>query len=132
MIIKIDNPVLIPEILKLAVKDDKFKIDSLRSMLNDALTRKDSLILIEKKDDVVRGFLFATIEFFQGEDSVFIQGCYVEQDAPQAGHELLAHVRNWGSNLGKEFIYFMTQRESGAWEKKYKFKVVSHVLKRRV
>lgn len=132
MVIEIKNPVLIPKILELASRIDKFEVDSLKNMLVDAITRDDSKILIEKKDEEVRGFLLSTVEFFNGEEVIFMQACYIEPDAPQAGHEMLNKIRQWGEDLGLKNIYFISRRDPAAFLRKYKFDMVSHVLRRRI
>jgi len=132
MIVKIDSPVLIPKILKLAEKMDKVEVDVLQNMLTQGLSRDDSMILIEQKDDEIRGFFYATTDYMNGELVVFVQACFIEPDAPQAGHEMLNKVRNWGGKKGLRYIYFMTKRESDGWERKYKFVTVSHLLRRRI
>ncbi len=132
MIIDITNPVLIPQILEMAEKIDKMEVEALEGMLTEGLARVDAKILLEKKDEQPRGFLYATVDYFNGEEVVFIQCCYIEPSAPQAGHELMNKIRDWGREQGLENIYFLTKRNAKAFQRKYGFENAYAVLKRRI
>ena len=132
MIIDVDNPVLIPNILKLAENIDKIELGALNDMLVQGIQRDDAKILIEKVEDRVRGFCYATMDYMNGELVVFVQACHIEPDAPQAGHELLNKLRQWGGSKGLRYMYFLSKRDSQAWNRKYKFELVSHLLRRRI
>jgi hypothetical protein len=132
MILQVDSPLMVPQVLRLAAKVDKLEVEVLENMLAQGLQRDDAMILIEKKDDDVRGFCYATMDYMEGELVVFIQACYIEPDAPQAGHEMLLRLRQWGGSKGLRYMYFLSRRDSAAWNRKYKFDVVSHLLRRRI
>ena len=132
MIQTIDNPILIPQILPLAEHIPDTNIEALERMLIEGVNSPNSKILIDKKDDDIRAFLYASIEGFRGEDVVFIQACYVSPQALNVGYELLTRIRQWAKEKKIKTLVMMTPRHLKAWAKKYRFKLVSHVLKREV
>lgn len=132
MIIEADNPMVVSQIFKLAEGIKNMNIEALKEMLAQGLQREDAKILIEKKEEEVRGFCYATVDYMEGELVVFIQSCYIDPSAPQAGQELLNRMRQWGGSKGLRYMYFLSGRDSEAWNRKYKFELVSHLLRRRI
>lgn len=131
MIQVIDNPILLFQILDMAKEIPDTPIDVLEKMLLEGIGSKDARIVIDKKDNTIRGFIFGTIEKFQGEDVVFVQSCYVSPKAPNTFHDLVANVNAWAKEKFIKSILCMTHRPE-AFARKYKFKVLTHVVKREV
>jgi N-acetylglutamate synthase-like GNAT family acetyltransferase len=132
MILEVDNPLLIPQILKLAENIPETPLEKLKDMLISSINDAQAKILIEKKDDDIRGFLFSTIENLDGERAAFIQCCYIKPEAEGIGHELLTRIRNWAKENNLQNIYMLTKRDYKAYEKKYHFKLSYYLLKRGV
>jgi len=131
MIQIIDNPILLYQIIDLAKEIPDTPIDVLENMLLKGIGSKDARIVVDKKDDIVRGFIFGSIERFQGEDVVFVQSCYVRPEAAHTFHDLVANVNAWAKERFIKSIICMTQRPE-AFARKYKFTILTHVVKREV
>lgn len=131
MIYQITNALLIPKLLDLmkALETDPVL---LQEIMIQSLARSDSRIFVEEKDGQARGFIFATVETFEGKESVFIQSCSVKPDDNErlVCFELLARIRKWGSELGLKDMFFMTRRSPEAFKRKYHFKYHTTVLRR--
>lgn len=133
MIYQVKNVLLIPKILELAkVLDTDPK--ALEAALIKSLGRKDAILFVDEKDELLNGFILATVEEFEGEDAVFIQSCVIKASANESnvGHELLTRIRRWGADRGLKFIYFMTRRNPKAFQKKYNFSYHTTVMRKRV
>ena len=130
MVIKADNPILIGPILKLAENIGDVQLDELKSMLAESMTRKDSMVCVEKKDGIVRGYMLGSIERINGTDCVFIQSCYVEPNSNGVCFELLNRFKHWALENNIRMLYFMTQRNAEAFERKYKFEYCGTMLKK--
>ena len=131
MIQIIDNPILLYQILDLAKEIPDTPIDVLEKMLLKGIGSPDARIVVDKKDDKIRGFMFSTIEIFQGDDVVFVQSCYVSPKAPHTFHDLVANINAWAKERFIKNIICMTQRPE-AFARKYKFKILTHIVKREV
>jgi len=131
MIQVIDNPILLYQILDLAKEIPDTPIDVLENMLLKGIGSPDARIVVDKKDEHLRGFMFGSIERFQGEDVVFVQSCYVSPKAPNTFHDLVANMNAWAKDRFIKSIICMTQRPE-AFARKYKFKILTHVVKREV
>ena len=132
MIQIIDNPILLYQILDLAKEIPDTPIDVLEKMLTDGIGSPDARIMIDKKDDKIRGFMFSSIERFQGQDSVFIQSSYVSPNSPHIAHGLLQETAKWGKSRGIEKMLMITQRNPKAVERRFKFKLLSYVMEKKI
>lgn len=132
MILEVDNPLLIPQILKLAENIPETPLDKLKDMLLSAVDDREAKILIEKKDEDIRGFIFATIEKVDGERAAFIQSCYITPDMQGIGHELLTRIRTWAKENNLQNIYMMTKRDYKSFMRKYHFEFCYFILKKGV
>lgn len=133
MILELDNILLIPRITELMKEILPVSVNTFENMIVDAMASKKALILIDKKDEEIRGFVFATIEQMEAEDIVFIQISYIRPEYPKIGFELLARVRTWAKKMEiKNWIYMITPRDIKGFEKKYKFRFYGRLLRRRI
>ncbi len=123
----IDNVLLIPPILALAEKIGDIPLKALERMLTEGVKSPNTKILIEKKENDVRGFLYASIEGFRGEDVIFIQATYIRPEFPIIGYNLLVELKRWARERKIEKLVMITTRQSKAWRKKYRFKLRSYV-----
>lgn len=132
MIYKLDNALLIPKVLTLARALPDPNLPALEGMIIKGIGRKDAALFVDEKAEEVNGFIFATVEEFEGEDAVFIQASVIKpnNNHENVGHELLARVRAWGRARGLKQCYFMTRRSARAYERKYGFRYHTTVLKR--
>jgi hypothetical protein len=132
MVIQFNDILFIPQIVETVKKFLTVPVDVFENMLIDGMAKKDSLILVDRKEKDVRGFLFATIEGMDGEDVVFIHLSYVDPKFFKIGNELLARVRLWAKEKRKNWIYMMTDRNIQGFERRYGFRFYTHILRRRV
>lgn len=132
MIIEIDNPILLAKIFKMAEKIEEIEIEPLKKMLTAGIGNKEAKIFVEEKDNEIRGFIFGSREYMNGKEVVFIQACWIDPHAPQAGHEMLNKIRLWAKESGIDEIYFWSYRDPKGFQRKYKFELAGYILKRRV
>ena len=133
MIIEIKNPLLLPKIMELAKKLPGFPLGKFRTMIEEKLNSKDSRLIAYQKDDEIKGFIYATVDFFDGEQVVFLQAMYLDSKDKNVGHELLADLRHWAAIKSCDYIYMITKRdEVKAIEKKYKFEPIGTVMRRAI
>lgn len=131
MITEITNPLLVPKILDLAKSIDSFPLEKLKSMLTEGFKRQDTRLVVYKKDEELKGFVYATIDFFDGDEVVFIQASSIDSKEKNIGYELLANIKKWGNSNNCKYIYMITQRDK-AFERKYKFEPIGTVMRREI
>ena len=135
MIYALTNALLIPKLLSLASRVEGTDLITLEKIIVNQIGREDARVFVYEKDREFRGFIFATVEVFEGEDSVFIQFCVVESSANEPGgvcNELLSKVRKWADERGVRFLYFMTRRNPEGFKRRYKFRHYAKVTKSNV
>jgi hypothetical protein len=132
MIIKVTSPYMLSQVMDIAEHLEGTPLAALEKMLLEGIRDPKSHIIIEKKNDEVRGFLYASIEGFRGELVAFIQSCYISPKAPNIGFEILTSVRNWAKDNKIEKMVMITPRSWKGFERKYKFKAVSTVMTKEV
>lgn len=130
MIKELTHPVQVHQVLKFAENVRREK-EELREELIKGITAQTSKILIYKKDEEIRGFMFARTGCFDVEKVIFIQAVYIHPSNPMIGHEMFARVRKWASENGIQWILSKTHAIPKSFAKNYKFKA-SAFLKRRV
>jgi N-acetylglutamate synthase-like GNAT family acetyltransferase len=113
---------------------DGTPLPELEKMLISAFTARggNSKVFVEGKDENIRGFIFGSIEWFDGQDSCFVQACVVDPKEKNVCFELLARMKEWAKEKNVEYIYFMTPRDYKAYIRKYKFDYYSTVLRKKV
>jgi len=133
MIYETSSPLLIPKLLEMAKAIPDLPIPELEKMLIGGISSPNSKILIEEKEDEIRGFLFASIESFDGQDCCFVQVCAVKpMNESHIVPELVHRIKLWAKEKGMEYIYFITKRNSKGFERKYKFDYYGAILRKRV
>jgi N-acetylglutamate synthase-like GNAT family acetyltransferase len=133
MIIALSNPLLIPRLIEMAHAVPDAPKDVLERQLARAISRPDAVVYVDDFKGEIRGFIYASIENFDGEDVCFVQFCVVKPEiASYVCFELLGRVRVWANERGLKWIYTMTARNYKPFMKKYKFEFAYTVLKRRV
>lgn len=130
MIYQLTNALLIPALEEMAKTVPGASVSALRDMLVETFRRKDSRIFVDEKDGKINGFIFGTVEQFEGQDAVFIQFCVVRPGNEQnIFNELLAKMRKWTREAGLKHFYFMTGRNPRAFERRTKMTFHAAVLK---
>lgn len=132
MILDVTNPMQIPSVVRMAGNIPDMPVAKLKKMLIKALTESTAKILVSKKDGIANGFVFATIEGFDGEDVAFVQCCYIHPDAKHAGREMLNMLDKWAQANRLKEIVMITGRDPKAYERKYNFRLASYVMKRSI
>ena len=135
MLIEIDSPLYINEILKLASIVPGTPVEKLKKMILDSFSHGDTnqyKLVVDKRDEEVRGFIFATIEEFEGDDVVFVQFCVLKpcKEDKHTGFELLAKLRAWGKDRGARKMVSIVRREPKGFMRKYNFNLHGYVLTR--
>ncbi len=131
MIQEIQSPLLLNQILRMAEKVPGTPMETLRQKLIQGMRRNDAKVYIYEKNGEVMGFIFSTVEEYNGEDAVWIQFCVTQESAgPNITQELLGRVKSWGKELGFKDMYFVTQRSPKAFERKYKFTTAGTLMRR--
>ena len=83
--------------------------------------------------DVIKGYLYASIERFDGARVVFIQSCYIDSKADKyAGMDLLKAIEEWALEKDCKWIYMLTKRDHKPFKRKYKFKEVGTVMRKEI
>lgn len=138
MIFEVKEPLLIPEIIIYARSLPDTPLDKLEEMMMGRVGGNRCKILVDMKKDLIRGFVFATIEVFDGEDAVFVQAasvdpfCRDEADENQyLFDEFLGQVIKWARSKGLKNIYMATKREK-AFRRRASFEYWSTIMRRKV
>ncbi len=131
MIIEFTNPLFMPKVIKLAEMVPNTPIEKLKKFMFYTLNHPDTKAYIDYRDGEIFGFIYASIEEFCGDRCVFIQFCVIKPDRNEnyVGFELLTKMKLFAKDNDITQIYFATQRDPKAWERKYKFKLDSYILK---
>lgn len=128
------NVFIIPKLLDLSNRVPGTSRAALEKMLIAGVGKPESVVFVSENTEGVNGFIFATVEEFEGERAAFIQFCVVLplKNEKDLCSELLLRVRRWAKDAGLKEMYFMTRRTPKAFQRKYKFQYHMTVLKRSV
>lgn len=129
MIKSVNDSKTIEMIIVNAVKIAGIDVEVLRKMILDSLQER-KFIIADINDGQMKAFMFATVENLDGQDVCFIQACHSVKDG--SVQVMLDKCIGWSKNLGLEKIVFMTKRNPRAWERKYKFNEIYHVMARKI
>jgi hypothetical protein len=134
MILKLSNPLIIPQILDLAklVPDAKYEV--LRDLLISGINDPDSMIYYDEKDGVVNGFILGSKEMWNGNLVCFVQFCVISpsREDKYIGFELLTKARLWSKEKGLNEIVTSVKRDPKGFIRKYHFEMDGYILKRMV
>lgn len=131
MILRIDNPISLNPIFRLE-KYLGHSRETFQSMLIRAVADQDSVVLVDKADGVVRGYMFASIERIDDSPCVFIHLTYARPDARGVAQGLLGHVTKMARSLGIQHIYMTTKRSPKAFDRAYGFKFHRYLMRKEV
>lgn len=131
MIMEFTNPLMVSKVIKLAEMVPNTPIEKLKHFMFLTLNQKDTKAYIDNRDGEIFGFIYASVVEFDTEKCVFIQFCVIKPGEGERGigFELLAKMKLWGKDNGCQSIYFSTERDPKAWERRYNFKLHSYILK---
>ena len=134
MILQLTNLLLIPKVKALAKYVPNTNENVLEKMLLNGIDQKDSIIYINKRDEEVNGFIFATKETWEGEPVCFIQFCVIKPSTEEKyiGFEFLNKIRLWAKDKGLPKIITVIRRNPEGFKRKYKFMTDGILLKRSV
>ena len=134
MIYQLKELVAVEPLLRLIKKKEEMfdiPLKDIAEYLLEAITDKDSIVLIDEKDKEIRGVLYASIEKWDNKDVAFIHLCVIDPKQKNTGFEFLARLNKWGKMKGIEKMIMSTKRPE-AFQRKYKFKYVSTILTRAI
>lgn len=94
----------------------------------ESLYESHRFMMADMDRTVCKGFMYATVEQFDGENSAFIQACYSEEDGNV--QNMLDKLIVWAKKLNLRKLVFMTKRNPDAWHRKYKFNPIYTVMQR--
>lgn len=134
MIYQLKELVAIEPLLKLIKKrKDIFNLPlkDIADYLLEAIRDDNSIVLIDEKDEDIRGVLYASIEKWDNKDVVFIHLCVISPEQKNTGFEFLARITKWGEKKKVSKIMISTVRPRG-FINKYKFKQTAFILSREI
>jgi len=131
MILEANNMLQVPAILKLVKNIPGTPIDKVKKYFVKSVSSPDAKLYYEKHDNELRAYIYASIEELDGSDVVFIHSCYGNPKAKHIVRQLLNMIEKWGQSKGINDVYMMTNRNPKAYERKYRFEVVSFLMRRR-
>lgn len=131
MIYELENPLIVPKIIKMAECVPGTPIDKLQALLLNSIGKPDSKIYIDSRDGEIMGFIFASIENFEGKNCVFIQFCVVNSGGLDhyIVFELLTKIKLWAKENNLNEIYFSTKRDPKGFIRMFHFEFYSSILK---
>ncbi len=131
MIMEFTNPLFMPKVIKLAEIVPNTPIEKLKRFMFLTLNQKNTKAYIDNRDGEILGFIYASIEEFDGERCVFIQFCVIKpcSEDKYIGFELLNKMKLWAKENNITQIYFATARDPKAFIRKYHFEFHSTILK---
>ena len=134
MIRKLENPLLLPKILEMAKTVPDVPMEHLEKILLGAINDKDSVIYIADDKEQIRGFIYASKEYWNGEEVAFIQLCVIKPDNMERfiGFELLTKIRLWAMENNIKDLIFSTKRNPKGFMRRYRFTFEGYILKRKV
>ena len=134
MICKWDNPLSINKILELAKDVKDTPIDKLKRFILESLNNPNAIIYVDRVDDEIQGFVFATVEQWQCEEALFIHICAIKPipEEKYVGFELLTKLKLFAKDRNIKILLMATQRNPKPWIKKYRFSIEGTILKMEV
>ena len=107
--------------------------ENLQSMMIERFGR-DSKTFVYEENGIPEGYVFATVEEFNGKNQVFIQQCVVKskEKHKEVSRELLSRVTKWAEAFGYDWVYFITHRNPRPFMRKFGFLYHGSVLKKKV
>lgn len=131
MIREFDNPLQIPKLIELAKEVPNTPLDKLKKFMFATLSQPNTKAYIDSRDGEIYGFIYATIEEFDGERCVFIQFCVIKpvKEESYTGFELFTKMKLWARENNISQLYFITSRDPKGFIRKYHFEPYGSVLK---
>lgn len=133
MILQADNIVLLAQVVKKAEQIlENPTLTELRRLMFAALQSPKSIILVEKKDNEVRGFLVANIENVFDETAVFIKSVWFVPGKINILIEMVNKVRDWTKDKGLNSVYVLSNTNDRDNFLKCKFDNAYCIMKKEV
>jgi len=143
MIYKLKDKRATADLIKMIKANDKFitlPSSDATKYIASGIGNPNALILIDEVEGSIFGFVYATIEEWNGEDVCFVQSCVITPDREKlnTGTMFLDKVNDWcrAKDIGR-ILFSCNIDEKGktranAFEKKYKFDKVAMILSKKV
>ena len=131
MILQLREEWAIEPIFQMVIeRADLFDIqkDKLRDYLEDAIKNDSSIVLLDEKDNRIDGFVFASVEEFNGDDVCFIHVCIVAKEKKYTVHDFIGRLRAWSNERGLKTMIMSTNKHEKGFERKYGFKYLSTLM----
>jgi len=128
MIMNVDDINIIKKAVNGADIIEGVSRETLFSMILDSLGLDNRFIMVDVEGNDIVGFMFATIEWFDGKNVVFIQSCYSKKDGNV--QVMLDKCIDWAKKYGLNKIIFMSKRNPEAWSRKYGFNNIYTVMEK--
>ncbi len=143
MIYKLRDKRATKDLVKLLKANNKFislSGSSAAEYIAEGIGNSNALILVDEAEGSIFGFIYATIEEWNGEDVCFIQNCVISQERAKLGvSELfLGKVNDWCDAKGISKMLFSCgidgdgKTRADIFERKYKFEKVAFILAKQV
>jgi len=137
MVYALKDKTALTKLADMAQKNSRyFKIprENFMKYVADAVGSPNSIVLLDEIEGNIFGFIYASVEEYNGEDVCFIQGCVIEGERKETGPKFLSVLKKWCVLKGlKKILFSCTIDDEGksranAYERKYGFKQTATIL----
>ncbi len=133
MILQADNAILAAQVIKKAEEIlENPIVKELRRNIFGALQSSNALILFDKKNGDIRGFLIANIENVFDERATFIKTIWYAEGKFNILLEMINKVRDWTKDKGFNSVYVLSNNKDHDNFLKCKFDNAYCIMKREV
>jgi len=133
MILQADNAILIVQVIKKAEEIlENPTLTELKRNLFAAMQSPKALVLMDKKDGEIRGFLIANIENVFDERATFIKTIWYADGKFNILLEMINKVRDWTKDKGLNSVYVLSNNKDHDNFLKCKFDNAYCIMKREV
>ncbi len=133
MILQADNAILAVQVIKKAEEIlENPIVKELRRNIFGALQSSNALILFDKKNGDIRGFLIANIENVFDERATFIKTIWYAEGKFNILLEMINKVRDWTKDKGFNSVYVLSNNKDHDNFLKCKFDNAYCIMKREV
>ncbi|MDD4352282.1 MAG: hypothetical protein PHU71_04915 [Candidatus Gracilibacteria bacterium] len=132
MIVKLEDPFFIPQLKELYREGMNKDPDNFEFLLYRGIGSSNELILIDVVDKVVNACLYTVLTSWECEPVAFIQ-VYLSRkgfDTASVRIEGMNIMEAWAKSYGIKAILSVTEREVGAFEKRYHFHPIGTVIRK--
>lgn len=131
MIIQLREEWAIDPVFNMVIdRSDLFNIqkEKLREYLESAIKHDSSVIFLDETDNRLDGFVFASVEEFNGDNVCFIHSCIVSKEKKYTVYDFITRLRKWSKEKGIKMMIMSTNKHEKGFDRKYGFKYHSTLM----